>query len=56
MHLDLEADNVEAQVKRLEKLGAIRWAHQEERGFDFWVMGDPWDSESAFCRPSFPNS
>jgi len=47
MHLDLEADDVEAEVKRLEALGAKRWDHQQERGFDFWVMRDPWENE--FC-------
>ena len=47
MHLDIETDDVEAEVKRLEALGATRWDHQQERGFDFWVMRDPWDNE--FC-------
>ena len=28
MHLDLEADDTEAEVSRLEKLGATRWDHQ----------------------------
>jgi hypothetical protein len=32
MHLDLEADDVEAEVRRLESLGATRWDHQRERG------------------------
>jgi hypothetical protein len=41
MHLDLETDDVEAEVRRLEALGATRWDHQQERGFDFWVMRDP---------------
>src|SRR4029450_4571666 len=45
MHLDLETDDVEAEVRRLEALGAKRWNHQHERGFDFWVMLDPWGSE-----------
>jgi predicted enzyme related to lactoylglutathione lyase len=31
MHLDLETDDVEAEVKRLEALGAKRWDHQQER-------------------------
>src|SRR4051812_22635034 len=31
MHLDLETDNVEAEVQRLEALGATRWDHQQER-------------------------
>lgn len=35
MHLDLEADNVESEVTRLEALGATRWDHQRERGYDF---------------------
>ena len=41
MHLDLETDDVEAEAKRLETLGAKRWDQQQERGFDFWVMRDP---------------
>ncbi|QGN34811.1 VOC family protein [Microlunatus sp. Gsoil 973] len=47
MHLDIETDNVDAEVSRLERLGAKRWDHQQERGFDFWVLRDPWDNE--FC-------
>lgn len=47
MHLDIETDNVEAEVRRLEELGAKRWDHQQERGYDFWVMRDPWGNE--FC-------
>jgi hypothetical protein len=50
MHLDLEADDVEAEVKRLEALGARQWDHQQERGFDFWVMRDPW--EKRILHPS----
>ena len=40
MHIDMETDNVEAEVERLETLGAKRWDHQQERGFEFWVMRD----------------
>jgi predicted enzyme related to lactoylglutathione lyase len=47
MHLDLETDDVEAEVQRLEALGATRWDHQQKRGYDFWVMRDPWGNE--FC-------
>jgi predicted enzyme related to lactoylglutathione lyase len=47
MHLDLETDDIEAEVRRLEALGATRYDHQQERGFDFWVMRDPWGNE--FC-------
>ncbi|MGH3501376.1 MAG: VOC family protein [Nocardioidaceae bacterium] len=47
MHLDLEADDVEAEVHRLEALGATRWDHQDERGREFWVLRDPWGNE--FC-------
>ncbi len=55
MHLDLEADDVEAEVKRLEKLGATRWDHQQERGFDFWVMRDPWENEFCILQSNDPN-
>jgi hypothetical protein len=47
MHLDLETDDIEAEVQRLEALGATRYDHQQERGFDFWVMRDPWATSSA---------
>lgn len=61
----LETDDVEAEVRRLEALGATQWGHQQERGQDFWVMRDPWGNE--FCvlqtespdlltqRPSWPS-
>jgi hypothetical protein len=54
MHLDLESDDVEAEVRRLEALGATRWDHQQERGFDFWVMRDPWSNEFCVLQPNFP--
>jgi hypothetical protein len=54
MHLDLETDNVEAEVQRLEALGATLWDHQRERGFDFWVMRDPWDNELCVLQAEFP--
>jgi predicted enzyme related to lactoylglutathione lyase len=56
MHLDLETDDLEAEVKRLEALGASRWDHQHERGFEFWVMRDPWDNEFCVLNTEFPNS
>ena len=54
MHLDLESDDVEAEVARLETLGATRWDHQAERGFDFWVLRDPWGNEFCVLEPEFP--
>jgi predicted enzyme related to lactoylglutathione lyase len=54
MHLDLETDDVEAEVKRLEALGASRWDHQTERGFDFWVMRDPWANEFCVLQTEYP--
>ena len=55
MHLDLETDDVEAEIKRLEALGATRWDHQQERGFDFWVLRDPWDNEFCVLQQEFPD-
>lgn len=54
MHLDLETDDLDAEVKRLEALGASRWDHQRERGFEFWVMRDPWDNEFCVLNTEFP--
>jgi predicted enzyme related to lactoylglutathione lyase len=53
-HIDLETDDVEAEVRRLEELGATRWDHQTERGFDFWVMRDPWGNEFCVLQAEFP--
>ena len=41
MHLDLETDDIEAEVQRLEALGATRYDHQQERGFAFWGLARP---------------
>jgi hypothetical protein len=43
LHLDIETDDVEAEVNRLEKLGARRKRFVEE----WWVMEAP--SGHAFC-------
>lgn len=50
----LETDDVEAEVQRLEALGATRWDHQQLRGFDFWVMRDPWGNEFCVLQTEFP--
>jgi hypothetical protein len=54
MHLDLETDDVEAEVQRLEALGATRHDHQQERGYHFWVLRDPWGNEFCVLQPNFP--
>lgn len=54
MHFDLETDDVQAEVKRLESPGATRWDHQQERGYDFWVLRDPWDNEFCVLQTEFP--
>ena len=33
---------------------ATRLDHQQERGFDFWVMRDPWGNEFCVLHPNFP--
>jgi hypothetical protein len=43
IHLDIETDDVEAEVRRLEALGARRQAHIET----WWVMQAP--SGHLFC-------
>jgi hypothetical protein len=50
----LETDDIGAEVQRLEALGATRYDHQQERGFDFWVMRDPWGNEFCVLHPNFP--
>ena len=55
MHLDLETDDVEAEVRRLESLGATRYDHQQRRGYEFWVMQDPDGNEFCVLEPRFPD-
>ena len=52
VHLDIETDDIEAEVKRLESLGARRIAHVKR----WWVMEAP--TGQRFCvvrqqRPDF---
>lgn len=54
MHLDIETDNLDAEVVRLETLGATRWNLQQERGFEFWVLKEPWGNEFCVLQPEFP--
>ncbi len=53
VHLDIETDDVEAEVKRLEALGAERVRPEQT----WWIMRDP--SGQPFCvvppqSPDFP--
>jgi predicted enzyme related to lactoylglutathione lyase len=54
VHLDIETDDLDAEVRRLEALGASRWNLQQERGFTFWVLRDPWQNEFCVLQPEFP--
>lgn len=54
MHIDLETNDIDAEVRRLEALGATRWDHQQERDHDFWVLRDPWGNEFCVLPPEFP--
>ena len=56
MHLDLETDDIEAEVQRLEALGATRSDHQQARGVDFWVMRDPWGQRVLRAPPELPRA
>ncbi|MFI6217051.1 VOC family protein [Nocardia brasiliensis] len=55
VHIDIETDDVVAEVCRLEALGAVRWDHQQERGYDFWVLRDPWGNEFCVLQTEFPD-
>ena len=47
VHLDIATDDLDAEVHRLEQLGAQLQHIVEERGFRFAVLTDPDDNE--FC-------
>lgn len=46
MHLDIFTDDLEAEVQRLEALGATRQQQQER----WWVMNDPCGNEFCVIR------
>lgn len=50
------AHDIDAEVRRLEGLGATRYEHEQERGCDFWVMRDPGATSSASCIRTSPLS
>lgn len=54
VHLDIESDDVEAEVRRLEALGATRWRRIQERDLDYWVLRDPFGNEFCVLAPEFP--
>jgi predicted enzyme related to lactoylglutathione lyase len=47
VHLDIETDDIEAEVKRLEALGARRVAHVKR----WWVMEAPTGQRFCVVRP-----
>ena len=55
VHLDLETDDVDAEARRLEALGAHRVRLEQERGHRFWVMADPFGNELCVLAPEFPD-
>lgn len=54
MHLDIESDDVTAEVERLTKLGAKVIRPVEERGFKFSVLEDPFGNEFCVLQPEYP--
>ncbi len=54
-HLDIEATDIEAEATRLQELGATRVRHVAERGFQFWVLTDPFGNEFCVLEPEFPD-
>jgi predicted enzyme related to lactoylglutathione lyase len=47
VHLDIETDDIEAEVRRLEQLGAKRIAHVKR----WWVMEAPTGQRFCVVRP-----
>ena len=51
VHLDIESDDIDAEVRRLEKLGAMRVAQVK----DWWVMEAPTGHRFCVVRASSPD-
>ena len=50
LHLDIETDDIEAEVQRLEALGAKR----VEKGVRWWIMEAPTGQRFCVVRPQRP--
>jgi predicted enzyme related to lactoylglutathione lyase len=51
VHIDIETDDIEAEVRRLEALGATRVAHVKR----WWVMQAPTGQRFCVVRPQRPD-
>jgi predicted enzyme related to lactoylglutathione lyase len=51
VHVDLEADDPEAEVKRLLELGATHYADKAEYGISWTVLQDPEGNEFCVSGP-----
>jgi hypothetical protein len=51
VHIDIETDDVEAEARRLESLGATRVAHIKT----WWVMEAPTGQRFCIVRPQRPD-
>lgn len=51
VHIDIETDDIEAEVQRLEALGARRVAHVKR----WWVMEAPTGQRFCVVRPQRPD-
>ncbi len=54
VHLDIESDDIDAEADRLVKLGARKHKYMDERGFQFWIMFDPFGNEFCVLQPEYP--
>ncbi|QBI19079.1 VOC family protein [Egibacter rhizosphaerae] len=54
-HLDIETDDVEAEVARLESLGARRARFEAERTSGFWVLDTPCGHALCVLPPEQPD-
>lgn len=56
VHLDIEADDIDAEAARLEALGASRVDSKDENGFKWHIMTDPFGNEFCILNPEFPKA
>jgi len=50
LHIDIKGSDVEAEVSRLEQLGAVRVQRYEEVGTTWVLMADPEGNELCVCQ------
>jgi len=56
LHIDIESDDIDAELQRLLAIGATNIETKDELGFRWHVMNDPFGNEFCILNTEFPEA